>query len=161
MLVLLLTYIFIIRLHFRDEWCHITMIYFILSQLPTDRRRVKTPQWSPYVVCVHIYIYVVCELRHGESTTSAAQPNTLDSGLMHCASTLHCDTQWTELSFPLSLPNIPLLSCPFTPSSQLFCCSWLHTSPRGLVLLPIFHSFPQESTTWSLLHSLLWQSFGL
>ncbi len=41
------------------------------------------PLWSPHVVCVHAYIYVVCELRHGEFTTSAAQLYTTVSGLMH------------------------------------------------------------------------------
>jgi hypothetical protein len=46
-----------------------------LSLLP-DRRRVETSRCLSHVVCVHIYIYVVCEPRHGESDTSAAAQHT-------------------------------------------------------------------------------------
>jgi hypothetical protein len=76
--------------------------YLLKKQLPTDRRRVKTP---PVVsicgVCTHIAIlYVVCELRHGESTTSAAQPHILEQWTLHCVYTLHVIYNEKELLFP-------------------------------------------------------------
>jgi hypothetical protein len=49
---------------------------FVLAQLLPDRRRVETSQCLSHVVCVHIYIYVVCEPRHGEFDTSAAAQHT-------------------------------------------------------------------------------------
>ncbi len=45
-------------------------------QLLPDRRRVETSRCLSHVVCVHIYIYVVCEPCHGEFTTSAAAQHT-------------------------------------------------------------------------------------
>ncbi len=59
------------------------LLYIYLS-CPRTGAVWRPPLWSPYVVCVHIYIYVVCELRYGETTTSAAQPYSINSGLHHC-----------------------------------------------------------------------------
>ncbi len=47
-----------------------------MFQLLPDRRRVETFRCLSHVVCVHIYIYVVCEPRHGEFDTSEAAQHT-------------------------------------------------------------------------------------
>ncbi len=76
------------------------------------------PLWSPYVVCVHTYIYVVCEPRHGEFTTSAAQLHILDSGYIHCAVSALCYivNRYLLPSLPPYYPSYPPV---LTPGSQL------------------------------------------
>jgi hypothetical protein len=66
------------------------------------------PLWSPYVVCVHTYIYVVCELRHGEFTASAAQPTTLVSGWTYRTHIAHSKIAIVK-SFSPSFPYFPEL----------------------------------------------------
>jgi hypothetical protein len=130
------------------------LIFLILHrhQLPTDWRRVKTP---PVVsicgVCTHIYIYVVCEPRHGESTTSAALYYIRDSGFYMV---LYIHNEQSSLPSHQA-PHTSLSPFPRRVDSCTVC-SCLRTSPCGLATTPTPPShFPQESTAWSLLYSLL------
>jgi hypothetical protein len=61
-----------------SEVCTVLKYFYYLccSQLLPDRRRVQTFRCLTHVVCVHTYIYVVCEPRHGEFDTSAAAQHT-------------------------------------------------------------------------------------
>ncbi len=91
----------------------------------------RPPLWSPYVVCVHIYIYVVCEPHHGESTTSAALYYIRNSGF-NIVIYKHSEQSFSPSHQALS-PSLP----PF-PRRVDSCtvCSCLQTSPRGLVITP-------------------------
>ncbi len=94
------------------------------------------PLWSPYVVCVHIYICSVWTPPWGIYNISSSALHTRQW-------LLHCDTktQWT--ASPSLLSILSLLPChtPSPPRRVVSCIahSCQQTSPRWLVLLPIFH----------------------
>ncbi len=110
--------------------------------MPADQRRVKTPpRASMYKcgVCTQIYIYVVCELRRGESTYN------ISSSVLHIRqwNIVNYEQRETPSHFPYQLPLqlIPLPSPAIALTRQVVSCTL--AVDYGLVrLVPADLSFP-------------------